>query len=467
MPHTKNNPVLAPASYPSLQHYTGTGRFSWTAEWKHLLSPNLFKAGWWPLFRISQQRLHRQPVFRDCMRLPGFPDLWKTIQKGSFAYNHLFLGLSPLRHARRLQVADITTVALFFGDEFIDGVASAAGKKFVKALIGNNPEQFTMRVKKTGTSYRLCYLFDMEKLLPAAVLEQVNEKYRVSYRHLYRLLTGFLELLNAELARMPRELAGKTAAKIASACNTCYYSFVHDNYSEAPVVTPALPREVMYFHEQKTAFMQARLLELRCVLAEKEEAMNCIHMPGWLDIMRVIQIYDDIHDAVLDYRVQDNLLLSVAFHQYPTEWEWFCRHARQEEWKKECRVLLSRYMPASMHYCFQLAAEKILRMNWEQQKIMHYLVFRNNYSLHFESPDDSRIKPEIFLAGFYRQVRHRLQQLSSEQIKSFIVDTYMHVPGTRKKILRRLSLSSAYQLRYNLFSLPPSSKAAIFDKLAV
>lgn len=467
MSHTKNNPVLIPASYPSLQHYAGTDRFSWTAEWKHLLSPNLFKAGWWPLFRLNQRRLQKQPVFRECMGLPGFPDLWKTIQKGSFAYNHLFLGLSPLRYTRRLQVADITTVALFFGDEFIDGVASATGKKFVQDLIGQHPEKFTLRVKKTGTSHRLCYLFDMEKLLPAAVLEQVNEKYRVTYRQLYRLLTGFLELLNAELAHMPPELAGKTAAKIASACNTCYYSFVHDNYNDAPITTPALPREVLHFHEQKTAFMQARLLELRCVLAEKEEAMNCIHMPGWLDIMRVIQVYDDIHDAVLDYSVQDNLLLSVAFHHYPAEWEWFCRHVKQEEGKKECRVLLSRYMPASMQFCFQLAAEKILRMNWEQQKIMHYLVFRNNYSLHLEFPGEQLPVQENFLAGFYRQLQARLPRLSPEQIKSFIVDTYMHVPGLRKKILRRLSLSAAYQLRYNLFSVPPSAKAAIFDKLAV
>ena len=58
--------------------------------------------------------------------------------------------------------------------------------------------------------------------------------------------------------------------------------------------------------------MQKKLLGLRCILANKEQLMKSTQAVGWMDIMRVIQIYDDIQDTLIDDGLQDNILLSIA-----------------------------------------------------------------------------------------------------------------------------------------------------------
>jgi hypothetical protein len=205
------------------------------------------------------------------------------------------------------------------------------------------------------------------------------------------------------------------------------------------------------------------LLELRCILVKKEAAMSGIHAPGWVDIMRVIQIYDDIHDAILDDGIQDNLLLSVAAHYFPAEWEWFAANKHLAGEQKDKPLLLSLYMPASMEYCLQLAGNKIKTMNWEQQKIMHYLLFKNKYTLFIEKTKDRISIQNDFLSEFYRQIKKRMQHLSEQSVKSYAIDTCVHLPGIRKQLLKKVNISTAYQLRYNLLSVSTAIKAAIFD----
>jgi hypothetical protein len=56
-----------------------------------------------------------------------------------------------------------------------------------------------------------------------------------------------------------------------------------------------------------------------------------------------------------------------------------------------------------------------------------------------------------------------MPHLSVQSIKSFAIDTCVHLPGLRKQLLGKIDLSTAYQLRYNLLSVPSEMKAAIFD----
>ena len=72
-----------------------------------------------------------------------------------------------------------------------------------------------------------------------------------------------------------------------------------------------------------------------------------------------------------------------------------------------------------------------------------------------------------FLFQFYKQVKEIMPHLSIEMIKAFVIDTFMHVKETRKKILHTVDFSKAYQLQYDLFLLSASDKAAIFDKATV
>jgi hypothetical protein len=206
--------------------------------------------------------------------------------------------------------------------------------------------------------------------------------------------------------------------------------------------------------------MQEKLLELRCALADKEQAMFSIQIPGWLDVMRVVQIYDDIQDMIIDDGLQDNLVLSTAYHYFPDEWNWFCSHKNKLRLQDEQYLLLSLYMPCSLQHCMQLAAGKIKTMNWEQQKIMHHLLLKNKYLVYRENffPKDD------FLFNFYWCIKNRMEHLPPEAVKSFVIDTCIHLKETRRGLLRNVGFSTAYRLRYNLFTLSHREKALIFDE---
>jgi hypothetical protein len=399
----------------------------------------------------------------SCKKLPEFAGLWKTIQKGAFAYNSLFLRLSPLRRSST-DLADITTLALFFGDEFIDGLASAAGKPLICKLAQTDPERFYLRKKITGKAVTLECLFELDHVLPPDVLGQVNEKYRITYQKFYELLQHFLELMNQCLRNLPFGKAEKAADKIADAYNTCLDSFLHDVHSLCQDGHLNDEATVLHFHETKTAYMQEKLLDLRCVLADREQSIRSVQMPGWLNIMRVVQIYDDLQDMVIDDGMQDNLVLSVAYNYFPVEWRWFCKNKNLLLQQKQKYLLLALHMPGSLQHCFQLAGEKIKTMNWEQQKIIHYLIFKNTYAL-FRNDDDDLYDGENFSLAFYNAIKDRMSHVSTQATKAFVIDTCVHLTNPRRGVLRRIDFSTAYQLRYNLLSVPSETKALIFDDI--
>lgn len=462
MPLPQNQLAVPVETRSPLHVYTGAAKFSWTSELRHLFSSKFLNILWWPVFRSHQRWFTHSAFLLSCKKLPGFTQLWNTIQKGAFAYNSLFLGLSPFRR-QATDLADITTLTLFFGDEFIDGLAETAGKPFIQELMKNDPESFYLQKKTEGVKIYLHYQFDVRRLLPPEILLQVNSKYKITYLKFYELLLRFLDLINECLGKLPFEKAATAADKITGACNTCFKSFLHDVHDCSRQNELQDVQTVLHFHETKTAYMQERLLELRCFLADKEGMMQSIQTPGWLNIMRVIQIYDDIQDMIIDEGLQDNIVLSVACHYFPEEWNWFCINKDLLQQKQHRLMLLSLYMPCSMEYCMQLASEKIRTMNWEQQKIMHYLLFKNKYILYRNHIDDC--PGSDYLLKFYNHVKKGIPHLSKEDTKSFVVDTLMHVKEARKKILKKVNFSNGYQLRYDLFLLSATAKASIFDQL--
>ena len=460
MPLRQNQQAFSSQAPVPLQAYTGSDRFSWSTELRHIFSRKFLKVVWWPLFKFQQRWFTHSPFIRSCKRMPEFGKLWSTIQKGAFAYNNLFLELSPFRrHATDL--ADITTLALFFGDEFIDGLAEVTGKPFIQKLIAGDDQYFCLQKRVHGDKITMHYCFRLDHLVPAEILARVNEKYRISYQKFYELLQHFLGVMNEYLAGLDFAKAEKAANQLVDSCNTCLSSFLHDVHSCSDRGHLRSEPAVLHFHESKTAYMQEKLLGLRCVLADKEDAMLSIQLPGWLDMMRVVQIYDDIQDMIIDDGFQDNLVLSVAYHYFPGEWAWFCNHRNKLRLQNEQYLLLSLYMPCSLQHCMQLAADKIKTMNWEQQKIMHYLLLKNEYLVYRENffPKDD------FLFNFYWQVKNKMEHLSPESIKSFVIDTCIHLKETRRELLKSVDFSIAYQLRYNLFAISHKQKAIIFEKV--
>ena len=437
------------------------GKFSWTNELKNIFSFRVLNFLLWPVFIIRQRHFTRSTVFKLCKPLPGFLNLWRTIQKGSFAYNTLFLGIIPIhRSSSRTDLADITTLALFFGDEFIDGIRLSAGKDFILQLLNNNAEQFYLR-KTIKKKVSVKYSFELLKLLPEHVLEEVNAKYKITYRRFYYLLKYFLQNINTHLAKLPLEKAEIVADKISDACNTCLESYLHDINSYPEQDADSDIATLLEYHELKTRYMQRKLLEVRCCLVDREDAMHSIQSQGWINIMSVVQIYDDMQDIFCDDGFQDNLLLCTAGKYFSLELEWFSANKELLKTKESAGFLTSLYMPCSVQFCLQLASDKIITMNWEQQKIMHYLLKKNwfiahqNKAIHFSSKDE--------LQGIYTFVKNKMQHLTDDAIKSYAIDVCFHKRKARRQLLRKVNIIRAYQLKYNLLSMSIETKAAIFN----
>ena len=458
MPLTK---LIAPSPAPSfLQAIHCTKKFSWASELRHLLSTKTLNVCWWPVFMFRQRKLTYSALFRECAELPGFKALWQTIQKGSFAYNRLFLKLPLFRQNKETDIADILTLLLFFGDEFIDGVSCEAGNKFILEILDGKNRKAEMKIKIIDEKPQVYFLFSMEELLPASILEKKNKKYNTSYRNLIHLLHRLQDMLNTCLGKIPGKLGYKAAVKITEAVNTCLESYLNDLKSNARSEKIISPAAVLEFHELKTAFMQTRLLELRCLLTKKESLLTSVQMQGWLDVMRVVQIFDDIQDIVVDDGFQDNYVISVAAIFFPEEWNWFVQN-RENLQKKESLQLLSVQMPRTFEHCFRLAATKINSMNWEQQKIMHYVIFRAGYELFSFAAE----KNKDFLDKIYTQIKINLGEENEGRASVLALETCMLVPAFRKKILSLADITFSYLLHYNLFIIPDEEKIIMFKRL--
>jgi hypothetical protein len=211
--------------------------------------------------------------------------------------------------------------------------------------------------------------------------------------------------------------------------------------------------------------MQKKLLELRCMLSGREYAMNNIQTQGWLNIMRVVQIYDDMQDIVVDDGFQDNILLCAARCYFPEEWQWFADNKDLLANKKQIQIVLSLYMPCSIQFCLQMMHDKIKTMNWEQQKIMHYLLLKNWFVAHTDEDEIFQFREHNLLSGIYRRVKDKMPHLSSAAVKSYAVEACFHIAKAKDHLLKKADFTTAYQLRYNLLSMTIEAKAAIFDKI--
>jgi hypothetical protein len=205
--------------------------------------------------------------------------------------------------------------------------------------------------------------------------------------------------------------------------------------------------------------MQKKLLAVRCSLAGKDGAMHNIQLQGWINIMSVVQIYDDMQDIVIDDGFQDNLMLCAARRNFPGEWSWFSENKCRLN-GKESAFLVSINMPCSVHFCLELAAEKIRTMNWEQQKIMHYLLKKNWF---IASGYTTITGSSNELSGIYDHIKSRMAQLEDEAVKCYAVDVCFHKRNAKRQLLKNVNFTTAYQLRYNLLSMPRDIKLEVFE----
>jgi len=447
-----------------------TGEISdWKNEIAHWFDPINFYVYLWQPVRLQSYFLTRHPFFKTAFKLPHFNTLWDNICKGSFAYN-TFLYRKPAfsKNYRNTFLADLTCLALLFGDEFIDGICNEVGKATVQQLLKENGNKFYLNIKRTEAGYpELEYSFDLYKLIPKKLWQIRNDKYGVTYDKFYELLKELLDLMNKRLTKMDRLVAERSAIKIKEACDLCFDTFIHD-VKDTPVQVyykGLIPPTV--WHEKKNRSIQLKLLELRCVLFNKPVDRFEKKINGWLDIISTMQVYDDMQDCRADDDFQDNLLLAFASGNFPEEMKWFHENKKKFYDDEEWRMQISINMPCSSYLCTKFSKDRMMtNMNWVQKKICNYL-WKNNW---FKPAHafDKKSKPEIakrFNGILYKTFPVYQLTKSETEWKSFALEISFHDRQLRKYVLSKASFRKRYFLFFNFLLMSSFEKTELVKEI--
>jgi hypothetical protein len=423
----------------------------------------------WPLIRLRNRFLTNHLFFKKAFTLPHFNKLWGNICKGSFAYNTFLFRISTIRkNYNNTFLADLTCLALLFGDEFIDGICNEIGKEKIRQLLKENGNTFYLSVNNESAFPELEYSFDLYSLIPERVWELKNEKYRISYKGFYELLKTLLELINNRLKKLDRSIATTSAVKIKEACDLCFDTFIHD-VKDTPVQLhyhEMIPP--IYWHEKKNRSIQLKLLELRAILLNKQIGSFEKDFRGWLDIISTMQVYDDMQDCRSDDQFQDNLLLAFASANFPQEMEWFHENKRKILDDEQWRIQVSMNMPCASYLCIKFTKDKMTGgMNWTQKKICNYL-WRNNW---FNSTTNTGKRNK-------KETSNRLYEIiekafpvyeltgSEAEWKSYAFEIAFHDRELKKYILLKTNWLKRYFLHCNFIQMNSIEKTELIKKVS-
>jgi len=474
LPHTSprrsSTTKNVPGKHSHLYIVKDRGEISdWKDELAHWFAPINFYVYLWQPVRLRNYFFTRHSFFKTASKLPHFNELWDSICKGSFAYN-TFLVRKPAfsKHYTNTFLADLTCLALLFGDEFIDGICTEIGKTTVQQLLKDNGNRFYLNITKKENSYpELEYSFDLHKLIPASLWKIKNEKYGICYFEFYELLKDLLDLMNERLSKMNPSLAEKAALKIKECCDLCFDTFIHD-VKDTPVqlyYKGLVPPTV--WHEKKNRSIQLKLLELRCVLFNKK--VDCFekNFTGWLDIISTMQVYDDMQDCRSDEHFQDNLLLSFASGSFPEEMEWFHENKKNFFDDEQWRLLVSAHMPCSAYLCTKFTKDRMIEnMNWVQKKICNYL-WKNSWfapTLVIEKrtePENLKKFNELLDSTFPIY----LLTGSETEWRSYALEIAFHDKQLQKYILSRASFLKRYFLFFNFIQMSSFEKTELVKEI--
>ena len=456
--------------HPYLYIVKDRGEISdWKDEVTHWFDPVNFYVYLWQPVRLRNHSLTLHQFFKTAFTLPHFNTLWDNICKGSFAYN-TFLFRKPAfsKNYKNTFLADLTCLALLFGDEFIDGICNETGKEKVQELLKENGNRFYLHINKSNSGYpELEYSFDLYKLMPGFDWTTRNEKYGISYTEFYALLKQLLNLMNERLKKMDRSVAENAATKIKESCDLCFDTFIHD-VKDTPVqlyYKGMIPPTV--WHEKKNRSIQLKLLELRCVLFNKSIASFEKRFNGWLDIISTMQVYDDMQDCRTDDHFQDNLLLAFASGNFPDEMKWFHENKKKFYDDEQWRMQVSMHMPCAAYLSTKFTKDRMVaNMSWVQKKICNYL-WKNNWfnpAIDFEKRsqfDNSKRLAEILKSTF---PVYTLTNNETEW-KSYALEISFHDRQLRRYILKRAGLMKRYFLFFNFIQVSSFEKTDLINKI--
>lgn len=400
-----------------------------------------------------------------------------NIEKGSFAYDTLLFKQSPLQiFKNKSHLANLVCLAILFGDEFIDGIATQYGKKNIQQLLSSNEVDYYLHVKKTGDIHQLYYAFDICDVLPRHVLDSVNAKYGITYKAFYGHLLFLLSEINIYLNNLDEEKAVESGQLICKVCNRCFDTYKADITEFNEDYT--LP-ELLQYQKTKDDDVVQVLLTLRAVLLGKKQLQYQKQFSSWSSMVRSMQLYDDMQDVAADCDFQMNVLCYFAKNYFIKEWQWLQQNKLGLQKLKGLALhsSVSLFMPGSCMLVYQYARNiAVTKLSWVQKKIQNYLWCKN--WLGYNNP---LVNPNGFCLNEVMKKKdnsvplklHFIQQhvmqvdspfITREMKQAHIMDIALFDDELKKFLFKELREKDKYFLNSCYLEFPIPQKAALIKR---
>jgi len=431
-----------------------------------------------PVGLMMRKHIRKNKRLNYILQFKELLQVRNNIEKGSFAYDTLLFRQSPLQLLKnKSHLANLVCLAILFGDEFIDGIATVHGKKNIRHILSNDQLDYYLRHKKETKGYQLYYLFDICDVLPQTVLEATNEKYGITYKAFYHHLQFLLQEMNVYINKLDDEKAEEAAQLICKACNKCFDTYKADinefdeNYSL---------QDLLHYQKTKDDDIIQVLLTLRAVLMDKKQLQYQKQFSSWSSMVRSMQLYDDMQDVAGDCNFQMNTLCYFAKNYFSSEWEWLQQNKvkLQKIGGLQLHSTISLHMPASciltMQYARNIAHTKL---SWVQRKIQNYL-WRKNW-LGFNNPllNERGFCLSAIMNKDHQSIPLKLHFIQknvmaidnifiSEDMKwAHIIDVALMDAELKTYVLKKLSRKEKYFLTSCFIEFPVAQKAALAKKI--
>jgi len=430
-----------------------------------------------PIGMYMRGRIRKNKRLNYILQFNELLQVRNNIEKGSFAYDTLLFKQSPLQiFKNKSHLANLVCLAILFGDEFIDGVATQYGKKNIQRLLSDKGMDYYLHARQTGNEHQLYYAFDICDVLPEAVLSSKNPKYGITYKAFYGHLLFLLAEINLHLNRLDDEKAAEAAHLICKVCNRCFDTYKADitefNYNYTLT-------ELLQYQKTKDDDVVQVLLTLRAVLLNKKQLQYQKLFSSWSSMVRSMQLYDDMQDVAADCDFQMNVLCYFAKNYFIKEWHWLQQNKLRLQKLKGLALhsTVSLYMPGSCMLIYQYARNiAVTKLSWVQKKIQNYLWCKNwlGYKNPLVNPgafclSEIMKKKENSVPLKLRFIQKQVMQvdhsfITHEMKLAHIMDIALFDDGLKKFLFKNLSEKEKYFLNSCYLEFPIPQKAALIQR---
>jgi hypothetical protein len=416
-----------------------------------------------PAGLVMRNIIRKNKRLNHIMQFEALQQVRSNIEKGSFAYDTILFKQSPIKiFKNKSHLANLVCLALLFGDEFIDGIATTYGKNNVQTVLNNSACNYYLQSRHTENGLELYYEFDICNMLPYSILNAVNPKYNLSYKEFYKHLLFLLSEMNLNLQKLDAKIAAQAATLICNVCNKCFDTYKVDVQD---VKLDYDWNTLLQYQQSKDDDIIKILLTLRGVLLHKNSPLIQAKYTNWAYMVRSMQVYDDVQDAAADCDYQMNFICFFAKSFFVNEWQWLLQHKETMKTLKaqQLHIAMAVHMPASFMLCMQYNKNiSHKNLNWVQLKIQNYL-WRKNW-LCIGANKNTYIYEEIEFKKTHCNLQHINNSLITEEMKNaHIIDLVLLDTLATQKLCKVATKTEMYFLK-NCYTVYPNFKKAQLAK---